>query len=203
MASDRSLDTRIRRLSQAISEGDGISVLVFVSDLGAARAAATDGAEGIALTGAVTGIREATSLPILYEGIGPGQAREAGADAWSLRVEHTRDEDELLERHYAEAAELGLECVVDVQDEEELELALERLDPEIFLLSPRDAGEDEDPLERILDLLPDVPAGKLAIAELETATRDEVIALERAGVDAVLVRTGTAGHLVGGQPPEV
>jgi len=203
MASDRSLDTRIRRLSQAISEGDGISVLVFVSDLEAAQAAAADGAEGIALTGAVTGIREATPLPILYEGIGPGQAREAGADAWSLRVEDARDEDELLERHYAEAAELGLECVVDVQDEEELELALERLDPEIFLLSPRDADEDEDPLERILDLLPDVPAGKLAIAELETATRDEVIALERAGVDAVLVRNGTASHLVGGQPPEV
>ena len=43
-----------------------------------------------------------------------------------------------------EALSLGLECVVDVRDEEELESALERLDPEIFLLSPREAEDDEE-----------------------------------------------------------
>ena len=59
------------------------------------------------------------------------------------------------------------------------------------------------PLELILDLLPDVPAGKLAIAELESTTREEVLALERAGVDAVLVWKGAVAELVGGPPPEV
>jgi indole-3-glycerol phosphate synthase len=55
----------------------------------------------------------------------------------------------------------------------------------------------------VLDLLPDVPAGKLAIAELGSTTRDEVDALERAGVDAVLVSTGNVAELVGTAPPEV
>ena len=79
--------------------------------------------------------------------------------------------------------------------------SLERIDPEIFLLSPREADDDEEDLERILDLLPDVPAGKLAIADLQAATRDDVVALERAGVDAVLVGSASIAHLVGGAPP--
>lgn len=203
MASDRSLDTRTRRLSQAISEGDGISILVYVEDAETARAGEADGAEGFALTAAVPGVRDATTLPILFRAPGFDRAREADADAWALRVEDAQEDEEALERSYSQALDLGLECVVDVRDDEELELALERLDPEIFLLSPRGAEEDEVPLERILDLLPDVPAGKLAIAELEATTREEVLALERAGIDAVLVRRGVVGELVGRQPPEV
>ena len=87
-----------------------------------------------------------------------------------------------------------------MRDEEELELALERLDPEIFLLNAHDIDEDVDPLDAVLELLPDVPAGKLAIAQVEVATRDEVLALERAGVDAVLVRSQHVAELVGDQP---
>ncbi len=43
------------------------------------------------------------------------------------------------------------------------------------------AAKDEEALERVLDLLPDVPAGKLAIAELPATTRADVDQLERAG----------------------
>jgi indole-3-glycerol phosphate synthase len=93
--------------------------------------------------------------------------------------------------------------VAEVRDEDELELALERLDPEIFLLSSRGADEDEEPLERVLDLLPDVPAGKLAIAETPATTREDVVALERAGVDGVLVEGESVALLVGGEPPAV
>ena len=55
----------------------------------------------------------------------------------------------------------------------------------------------------VLDLLPDVPAGKLAVAEVPVATRDEVAALERAGIDAVIVRGGGLAELVSAPPPEV
>ena len=41
-----------------------------------------------------------------------------------------------------------------MRDADELELAMERLDPEIFLLSPQEAGNDDDPLDNVLDLLP-------------------------------------------------
>jgi indole-3-glycerol phosphate synthase len=90
-----------------------------------------------------------------------------------------------------------------VRNEEELEQALEVADPEIFLLSPRDADGDEPPLETVLDLLPNVPAGKLAIADLPLTTPEDIAALERAGVDAVIVAARDVSALAGGPPPEV
>jgi indole-3-glycerol phosphate synthase len=90
-----------------------------------------------------------------------------------------------------------------VRDADELELALERLDPEIFLLAPQEAGDADDPLESVLDLLPDIPAGKLAIADVEVTTPDEISELERAGVDAVIVASQNLAGLVRAAPPEV
>ena len=45
-----------RHFSQAIAEGDGISIIVAVDDPDAAHAAAVDGAEAIALLAAVAGV---------------------------------------------------------------------------------------------------------------------------------------------------
>jgi indole-3-glycerol phosphate synthase len=194
--------TGARRLSQAISEGDGISIVALVRDAGAAREAEQEGAEGLAVTAPVDGVRDASALPILFRvDASPEAARDAGADACLIVVEE-HDEEEHLEELHERATQLGLEIVVDVHDEESLAAALERIEPEIFLLSPREADDDEDEIERILDLLPDVPAGKLAIADLQAATRDDVVALERAGVDAVLVGSASIAHLVGGAPPQ-
>ena len=187
--------TGSRRLSQAISAGDGISVIAVVGDA-AARAAEEQGAEALAVTGAVAGLRDATSLPILWLGATAAE----NADACLLRV---GEADSEFEAPYDAIVGGGYECVVDVSNEEELRLVLEWIDPEIFLLSPREAGEGVEALERVLDLLPDVPAGKLAIAELPLTTREDVVALERAGVDAVLVASGDVDELVGAAPPEV
>jgi Indole-3-glycerol phosphate synthase len=175
-----------RRLSQHISEGDGIAIIVRVADADGAREAEAQGAKAIAVTGAIAGIRDATTLPLLW--IGGGTPKEADA----VRV---RPEDDT--NHHP------LEAVVDVRDEEELELALVRLDPEIFLLRARKIDEDVDPLDAVLELLPDVPAGKLAIAEVEVDSREEVLALERAGIDAVLVQNRHVGDLVGHRPFDV
>jgi indole-3-glycerol phosphate synthase len=195
--------TGARRLSQAISEGDGISIIALVAAPDEARAAEEQGAESLALRAPVAGVREATTLPILFRvDASPEAARDAGADACLIVVEQ-HDAEEHLEELHQRARALGLEIVVDVHDDESLEASLERIDPEIFLLSPRGAEDDEEDLERILDLLPDVPAGKLAIADLQVTNRDEVVALERAGVDAVLVGSADVAHLVGGAPPEV
>jgi indole-3-glycerol phosphate synthase len=194
--------TRARRFSQAISEGDGISIVVPVDDADRARAAEDEGAEALALHAAVDSIRQATSLPLLWRPHGPPQvARSAHADACVLSLAQLGNDDGSLESLYREALELGLECAVAVRDEEELEAALERLDPEIFLLLGH--GGEEGPLERALDLLQDVPAGKLAIAELPVSSREEVAELERAGMDAVIVPAGNVAELVGGSAPEV
>jgi indole-3-glycerol phosphate synthase len=192
-----------RRLSQAISEGDGISIIALVADPDTARSAEEQGAEGLAVRASAPNLREATGLPILFRvDASPEAASDAGADACLIVVEDHDDEEHLEELH-RRAQDLGLEIVVDVHDEESLADSLERIDPEIFLLSPREAEDDETHVERILDLLPDVPAGKLAIADLPATTRQEVLALERAGIDAVLVGSADVAHLVGGVPPPV
>jgi hypothetical protein len=175
-----------RRLSQRISEGDGISIIVCVDDVAAARSAEAQGAEAVALDAQIDGIRGATTLPLLWIGNG------TPADADAVRI---RPDEDAEHKH--------LETVVDVRDDEELELALERLDPEIFLLNAHDIDEDVDPLDAVLELLPDVPAGKLAIAQVDVRSRDEVLALERAGVDAVLVKARQVADLVGDQPLDV
>jgi hypothetical protein len=168
-----------RLLSQRISEGDGIAIVVAVSDADAARAAEEQGAKAVAVEDAIAGIRAATTLPILWI----GATAPVEADAVTVRPDDEVEPGEL-------------EQVVDVCDEDELGRALEQQDPEIFLLSPRDDAHD-DLLEAILELLPDVPAGKLAIANVEVTTRDEVLALECAGIDAVLVRGARVAELVG------
>jgi hypothetical protein len=197
--------TSERRFSQAISEGDGISVIAEVADAESARTAAEQGAEGLIVTGSVGGLRDSTPLPILWRGEGsPSAARGAGADACLLEPGSFDDEgSERLERLNAEASELGLDCVVRVRDEEELEAVLERLDPEILLLSGDRPNGDEAPLDAVLRLLGDVPAGKLAIADLRVTDRDEIAELERAGVDAVIVAAASVAALVGAVPPEV
>src|SRR5205085_3981304 len=192
-----------RRFSQAISEGDGISVLVEVNDGESARAAERDGAEALVVRTNAEAIRAASELPILWRSsAGIAEAASAGADAYLVVVEDLHEEDDRLERLHAEALDLGLDCVVEVRDEEELEIALERLDPEIFLLSGRE-DDGESPLARALELLPDVPAGKLAVADVPVSGREQVDELERAGVDAVIVGAGSVAELVGDAPPQV
>lgn len=187
-----------RHFSQAIAEGDGISIIVAVDGPEAVHAAQANGAEAIALFAHAEGVREATELPLLWRGSGALEAAQAaGADAFVLDLD-AFDEDELRAIHDA-AADLGIDCVVEVSTDEQLERALEWVDPEIVLLVPdRDSTAEAD-LEMVLRLLHDVPAGKLAVAAVAVMTREQVAELERAGVDAVIVRAGDdVAELVGG-----
>jgi indole-3-glycerol phosphate synthase len=193
-----------RRFSQAISEGDGISLIAPAADADAASAAERAGAEGVVLDANIPEVRDATGLPILWRlDASPAEALDAGADALLLAAASLEDDAEHVERRWQESHDIGLECVVEVRDADELELALERLDPEIFLLAPQETGDADDPLESVLDLLPDIPAGKLAIADVEVTTPDEIAELERAGVDAVIVALQNLAGLVRAAPPEV
>jgi indole-3-glycerol phosphate synthase len=192
--------TDARRLSQAISEGDGISVIVHVDGPEEAARAEEQGAEAVALVHPVEGVNAATGLPVLWLGRPGDAAAIEGCGAHAVTAWVASGVDELRELH--DALDEEMELVVGVANEEELEQALE-LDTEIFLISAREADGGEHPLERVIDLLPDVPAGKLAIAQVDARSRDEVDALERAGFDAVLVPAGHVGELVGGALPEV
>ena len=155
----------------------------------AARSAEEQGAKALAFDAPIEGIREATTLPLLWRG--RRHLRRTPTRSRSARATRT-------------ASETELELVVDVRDEDELEDALERLDPEIFLISAR--GRRRPATTRsspCCALLPDVPAGKLAIADVAVASRDEVLQLERAGFDAVLIPNGHVRELVGTSLPDV
>lgn len=192
-----------RRFSHAIAEGDGISVVAAVEAPDAARAAETQRAEAIVVNGDPAGLREATRLPILWRAnAGVDRAAEV-ADAVTVSLPDDEDEDhDPAQRRHEEALAAGLDCAVEVHSEEELERALEVLDPEIFLLVPPE-GDEEERLEAVLELLAEVPAGKLAIADLSVTTEHEVHELERAGVDAVIVHAADVSPLAGEAPPEV
>lgn len=160
-----------RRLSHAIAEGDGISLIVAVDGAEAAAAAEANGAEAVFVShhGLLESVRGATRLPVLAHARHVGH----GVDACILEPD---DSTELAD---------SVERVHQVGDEETLEDVLERFDPELLLLA---AGDADDPLQCVLDLLSDVPAGKLAIADVGHASREAIEELERAGVDAVLLR---------------
>jgi indole-3-glycerol phosphate synthase len=192
-----------RRFSHAIAEGDGISVIAAVEDADAARAAEEQRAEALVVTGDPVAVREGSSLPILWRTNASLEHAASAADAYLLVFDGLDDDDGRLEDLHRQAVELGLDCAVEVRDEDEVEKALDRVDPEIFVLSPAEADRDETPLEVVLDLLAAVPAGKLAIADLRLTTPDEVQELERAGCDAVIVASRDVSPLVGGPPPEV
>lgn len=180
------------RLSQAIAEGDGISILVEVEDAAGASAAEQQGADGLAVRRGASAVRATSQLPLLHFG-GMFDASGAAADAVVVPPDLAL---------WDEGHALGLECVVRVTHADDLQHALDTFDPEIFLLSA-EPGSDDDPLEVLLELLHDVPAGKLAIAELHDATSEDVAELERAGVDAVLVAPGDVAALVPAEPPDV
>jgi indole-3-glycerol phosphate synthase len=184
-----------RKLSQALAEGNGISVLVEVADVAAARAAEEQGADALVVRAPLQGLEAATQLPVVALGEVAGRV-----DAVVLAA---ADGEETLAERAAALAQSGLECVLRVAVEEEVERILEALDPEIFLVCAEAAADEQPELDRMLELLSDIPAGKLAVAELPDAGPGDVVELERAGFDAVLVRTSDVRRLVGHEPPDV
>jgi indole-3-glycerol phosphate synthase len=174
--------------------GEEISFVLRITEAapGLLAAAQEAGAAGLAIaTDAVPPGLESIRLPVLHKGvlIDPYQlyeSRLAGADGVVLIAAAFDSSDDDFVRMYSVAGELGLDVVVEVAEEEEIELALDLLDPDSFLVQNHleDRGFD---LERTFSLLEEVPAGKAVLSEGGIQTRDQVLALERAGVDAAIL----------------
>ncbi|MCU0307758.1 MAG: indole-3-glycerol phosphate synthase TrpC [Thermoleophilia bacterium] len=133
--------------------------------------------------------RAACSLPLLRKDfiVDPYQlleARVAGADAVLLIVAALGGErmSELM----AAASELDMDCLVEVHDEDEVEVAVEA-GSEVIGINNRNLHSFEVDTRTVFRLLPDVPAGTVVVAESGIATRGDVLELESAGVDAILV----------------
>ena len=86
------------------------------------------------------------------------------------------------------ADSLDLDVIVEVAHEHEIEDVLELLDPDSFLM--RNRGSDDDgavDFERTFSLLEEVPAGKIVVSQGGVRHREQVVELERSGVDAAIL----------------
>ncbi|MGQ9779971.1 MAG: indole-3-glycerol phosphate synthase TrpC [Bacillota bacterium] len=133
--------------------------------------------------------RRLTRLPLLRKDfiIDPYQiveAAAAGADAVLLIVACLSPAQ--LQELQAAAGELGLEALVEIHDEAELETAVEA-GARIIGINSRDLRTLAVEPERPLRLLPLLPAGVIKVAESGITRPEEAAALAAAGADAILV----------------
>lgn len=112
------------------------------------------------------------------------EARAAGADAVLLIVA-ALDERRLPEL-MAAASDLGMDSLVEVHDDKEVEVAVEA-GAEVIGINNRDLHSLEVDLGTTFRLLADVPAGTVVVAESGITEAAHVRELEDAGVDAILV----------------
>jgi len=182
------------RFSQAISEGDGISVVPMLEGEVAELAALAEeaGAEAVAVSANdVAAARAGTSLPLIVDGLqeAPDVTKlvEAGVDGCVIVGDLDTGDGEWIDELYRAVETLGIDPAIEVREAEDLAEVLERFDPEILVVASADPSDEEE-LEHVLDLLADVPAGKLVVARpRRPIDREQIVALERAGVDAILV----------------
>ena len=134
--------------------------------------------------------RAACKLPVLRKDfmIDPYQiveARALAADCVLLIVSAL--DDVRLTELAATAAEFGLDVLVEVHDEPELERALSLLDTPLIGINNRNLHTFEVSLDVTLDLLPQIPEGRLVITESGILHRADVELMEISEVHAFLV----------------
>lgn len=112
------------------------------------------------------------------------EARAYGADAILLIVSML-DKDQLIEFTNI-ATSLWMQCLVEVHDEKELELAVES-GAEIIGINNRDLRTFNTTLETTEILAPKAPVGKILVSESGISSRTDIERVMKAGVGAVLV----------------
>ena len=112
------------------------------------------------------------------------EARANGADA-ALLIVAALDEGQLREM-LSVAKGIWLQCVVEVHDHLELEIAL-RCGAEIIGINNRNLKTFEVNTNLAIELRPYIPGGKLIIAESGINSSSDIGPLKKQGINAILV----------------
>lgn len=112
------------------------------------------------------------------------QARLAGASAVLLIVAALSDDD--LAMLAQAAAEVSLDCLVEVHDEEELARAL-AIEPTVIGVNARDLRTFEVDRDTFVRLRPEIPDDVVAVAESGVRGPQDLRRVASQGADAVLV----------------
>jgi indole-3-glycerol phosphate synthase len=134
-------------------------------------------------------VREAIELPVLrkdffidrYQVL---EARAAGADCILLIAECL--DDCRLRDLYFYASELGMDALVELYDEDNLDRVL-KLEPALIGINNRDLRTFVTDLEHTVRLAPRIVPQSLLVSESGIRTRSDVHTLRQAGVRAILV----------------
>ncbi len=134
-------------------------------------------------------IRSAVGLPLLRKDFIVDEyqifeARAAGADAVLLIAACL--EKQRIEDFIGIAASIGLDALVESHTYKELDRSL-LAGAVIVGINNRDLSTFTVSLRTTLDLLKDIPDDRIVVSESGIKSRDDVVALEKAGLDAILV----------------
>ncbi|MCK9418474.1 MAG: indole-3-glycerol phosphate synthase TrpC [Nitrospirae bacterium] len=134
-------------------------------------------------------IRKTVGLPLLRKDFIIDEyqiyeARAAGADAILLIAACL--EREQMTDYLGIAKQLGLDVLVESHTAKELDKSL-RAGATIVGINNRDLTTFSVSLQTTLDLIQDVPDDRTVVSESGVMTRDDVVKLHHAGVDAILV----------------
>ena len=111
------------------------------------------------------------------------QAKYIGADAILLIVSILKNK---LKSFYKLAEELGLQCIVEVHDREELEIALEA-EVQIIGINNRNLKDFTVNLKNTEALIKYIPEEKIIISESGIQTSEDILYLNSIGANAVLI----------------
>jgi indole-3-glycerol phosphate synthase len=133
--------------------------------------------------------REAVSLPVLRKDFmldtyQVSEARAWGADA--ILIIMAMIEDGLAGELYAAATAYGMDALVEVHNEEEMERAL-RLGASLIGVNNRDLKTFVTDLAVTERLAPMVPGDKLLVAESGLASREDLLRLKKSSVSTFLI----------------
>lgn len=134
-------------------------------------------------------VREGVALPtlrkdFLFDEWQVCESRAMGADCILLIVAALEVDD--LKRLFFAGKELGMDVLVEVHSEDEMERAA-ALKPDLIGINNRDLTTFETSLETTERLAPLAPPGALVVAESAIWTRNDVLRVAGAGVRSILV----------------
>ncbi len=207
------LRSDVRPFDRALKQGDGIGVIAEFKKASPSKGAIHPGAvpteigpvyaaHGATAISVLTDsrffqgcdedlvtLRRSVPVPVLRKEfiVDEYQVHETaalGADAMLL-IAAVLDDDLLVSLQHT-AAVYGLHCLVEVHDERALERALEA-GSRIIGINNRDLTDFTVTLDTSLRLRPRIPEGVVTVSESGILTRQDVLLLQQAGFDAILV----------------
>ena len=139
----------------------------------------------------ISKVKKITTIPLLRKDflfdeyqIYESRANEADAILLIAAILDKNQAKEYL--HLAE--ELGLSVLFEVHDLKELEMAL-FIDADIIGINNRNLKTLKIDINTTFEIKKEIPSGKILVSESGIKTRDDVLRLEAAGIDAVLIGT--------------